>query len=308
LKPFVKINNSIVKFVFKRQDISKICYADIFQTIHKRGSVEYLDIYGDVSDDSFEELQALFDTLLGVAFRNTPTATLCVLLNLVCGYASMNFSLLTVEGVNMTVGAECYLTNILNGIDIEKLSITKSTFSRNGFLKLLSSVSGSYVRKLSFRECKLSTGDIISCLFMPTVHPNRIKDLSLAGVSIPECASSVLYSCVSSSSLERISLEGCKLGENCLRSLGDSLLHSDLYTLDIRCNNLGENSHNIFINIGVKLTLKNLYINNCVICVKSKVDFRTMLKKYHEKDKSIKVETKNISYLNGVLENPGEPS
>ena len=307
LKPFVETNSSIVKFVFKREDVSKICYADIFQTIHRRGSVEYIDISGDLSDESIEEFLPLFETLLGVAFRNTPAVTLCLLLNLVSGYASIDFSSIMIEGANLSIGAESHVVNVLNATDVEKLSITRSSFSRNGFVKLLSSVSGSYVRKLSFRRCKLSTADVIACLFMPTIQPNRIKELSLAGVSIPECASSVLYACVSNPSLERLSLEGCNLGKNCLSSLADSLLHSDLHILDVRSNNLGEISHNIFINIGVRLTIRNLHMDNCVICVRSKVDLKSMLKMYHEKKKSIKVEMENITYLDGVLENTRKP-
>jgi len=298
VKPLLGINDSIVKFIFPRKDLSKICYYDIFEFISKRNSVKFIDITGDLSDESFEQFYPLFETLHGVAFRNTPTYTLDTLLSIVCGEASGEFKSLLLEGSNLSDSSITLILNILSVTDVVKLNIIRSSFPRNGFVKLLSAIGESSITRISFRKCKLSPEDIVSCLFLPSVRVGT-KELSLAGIHIPECASSVMYSCVSKQfdfSLNRLSLENCNLGKNCLYSLAEGLLTSHIQYLDISFNDLGEISHKIFENIGVECSLKYLCIDNCVLCPYSRKELNNTINTYRLMNMSLSVDMKNVRF------------
>ena len=296
-RSFLDLNFSIDRFVFYRTDSAKICYSDVFRYISLRNSVQYIDISGDMSDDSFGNFGLLFGTLKGVALRNMPESTLDTLLDIISGIDSECFRSLLIQGANFSMSMEILLSSIMNTFTMENLSIFESTFSRNGFIDMLSRSSLCYPTKLSLKKCSLFSGDVISCLFATTIFSSKIKELFISGNHIPESAGSVLYSCVSGNQLhklKKLSIANCNLGQDCLIALSDGLITSRLTSLNIGSNNLGEASHNIFTNIGGHLKIKSLYIDNCELCAESSVDLEILFQTYKSSNRTILVSMKNL--------------
>lgn len=277
VKDMLKTNSSINRFVFFSPHSDTNCYASVFDFLDKREKkTEYLDISGNLSLATRQAFHLLAWNLTGIMLRKLSCQSMADLLETIISRPNdARLTCLQFDNVHLDLSVENPMLEIVDTLEISKMMFNNVTLTDRGFSRLFSVLSNSSIQKLHFRKCKLSVCEAVQCLFLPTIPDFGLRELALSGVHIPEEAASALASCVESSNfLMKLSLDGSELGPACVRMLIKGLKNSSLSTLDLKGNDLGEEAHNLFLNVGINGTLRNLYIDSCSFCQRAVKEYR----------------------------------
>lgn len=279
VRDMLMTNTSIDRFIlFSPRDSMKVnCYASIFECLSKRVvNTEYLDLQGILSTQTLIAFPLVAFHLTSLMMRRLSFGVISVLLATILSRPNdAKLEILQLDSVSLDEAAENYMLDILDTLPIKKLLISATTLPVRGFTRVISVVGNSGMDKLHFRECKLGICEIVQCLFLPTVSDSSLKELVLERVHIPESAASALACCVESSNfLTTFSLQGCRLGPKCVQMVVEGLKKSSLSSLNLGSNDLGEESHNLFINVGKCGTMRNLILDSAGICSHAVREYR----------------------------------
>lgn len=278
------------------------CYGDVFVDLSKRWKkTRYLDLQGKLSMRTLLAFPLVASDLICLTLRRIEYSAVSSLLStiLIRPQDAMLESL-QVDAVTLDRHAENYLLDTLDTLPISSLLFSNTTLTRRGFSRTLSVIGNSRVKKLQFRECRLNICEVVQAVFLPTIPDSALEELVFHGVDIAEEAASALASCVESSNfLNKLSVEGCDLGPVCVKMLVEGLKSSSLSTLNLVGNDLGEEAHNLFFNVGVCGTMRNLFIDSCRICSHSIQDFRRARSLYREGNLELHVSAKGCKLALG---------
>lgn len=282
VRPMLATNSSIRRFLFYRPTSAlaleeEMCYAEVFRFLSERSCVtEYLDLSGKLSAATLDSFHLLAWGLTGIMLRRLKIEVIVSFLDTIMSRPNeANLNCMQFDDVAMDYGAENIMLEILDTLPIEQLLLRKTTLPERGFSRVFSTVGNSNLEMLHIRRCKLSTVEIVQCLFLPTVSDSSLTQLVLSGVFIPEEAAGALASCVEESAfLKTLALDGCRLGPQCVKMVVEGLKNSALTTLNLGNNHLGEEAHRLFRNIGKRRTMTNMVLDLCSMCKKSVKDYQ----------------------------------
>lgn len=279
VRDMLKTNTSINRFIFfsPRDSMRVNCYESIFEFLSERNvNTEYLDLQGKLSTQTLTAFPLVAFHLTCLMMRRLTAGVISVLLGIILGRPNdAKLEVLQFDSVVLDEQAENHMLDTLDTFLIKKVLLSDTTLTAGGFTRVISVLANSEMDKVHFRQCKLGLCEIVQCLFLPTVSDSSIQELVLERVHIPESAANALASCVESSNfLKTLSLEGCRLGPRCVRMVVRGLKKSSLSTLNLGNNYLGEEAHNLFINVGKRGTMRNLILDSASICSHSVREYR----------------------------------
>lgn len=306
VRDMLMTNTSIDRFIFfsPRNSIKVNCYASIFQCLSKRvKKTEYLDLQGILSTQTLMAFPLVAFHLTSLMMRRLTSGLVSVLLATILSRPNdAKLEVLQFDSVSLGEESENQMLDILDTFSIKKLLFSDTTLTARGFTRVISVIGNSDMDKVHFRQCKLGICEIVQCLFLPTVSDSCMKELVLELVHIPESAASALASCVESSNfLNTLSLEGCRLGPACVKMVIKGLKKSSLSTLNLGNNYLGEESHNLFINVGNCGTMRNLILDSASLCSHSSREYRWARSVYKNNDTELHVSVRNCKLKLGFM-------
>lgn len=304
VKDMLKTNSSINRFVFFNPHSDTFCYASVFDFLGQReNKTEYLDISGNISLAARQAFNLLAWNLTGIMLRDLSCSVMSSMLGTIISSPNdASLTCLQFDHVHLDLSVENPMLEIVDTLEISKMLFNTVTFEDRGFSRLISVLSNSCIRKLHFRKCELSLCETVQCLFLPTIPGIRLCELFLSGVHIREEAASALASCVESGNfLTKLSLDGTKLGPICVKMLITGLKNSSLSTLNLKGNDLGEEAHNLFLNVGMNGTLRHLYLDSCSFCQRAVKEYRWAKDVYKKKLRELYVSVAGVKLTSRCL-------
>jgi len=306
VRDMLMTNTSIDRFIFFSCSTSmKVnCYASVFESLSKRvKKTKYLDLQGILSTHTLVAFPLVAFHLTSLTMRRLTFGVVSVLLATILSRPNdAKLEVLQFDSVSLDEEAENQMLDIVDTFSIKKLLLSDTTLTTRGFTKVISVVGNSDMEKLYFRQCKLGICEIVQSLFLPTLSDSCLKELVLECIHIPESAASALASCVESSNfLTAFSVQGCRLGPACVRAVIEGLKKSSLSSLNLGNNYLGEESHNLFINIGKCGTMRNLILDSAVICSHSVKEYRWARSVYRNNDTELHVSVRKCKLKLGFM-------
>ena len=304
VKNMLKTNRSINRFVFFSPHVDTNCYAGVFGFLDKREKkTEYLDLSGDLSLATRQAFHLVAWNLTGLMLRKLSCAAMSDMLETIISRPNdARLTCLQFDNVQLDLSVENPMLEVVDTLDISKMGFNCVTVPDRGFSRLFSVLSNSAIQSLHFRKCTFSLCETVQCLFLPAIPDLGLRELMLVGIHIPEEAASALAFCVESTNfLTKLSLDGSSLGPVCVRMLVKGLKHSSLSTLDLKGNNLGEEAHNLFLNVGTCGTLRNLYVDSCSFCQRAVKEYRWAKDVYKTNKTELYVSVSGVQLTGGCL-------
>lgn len=306
VRDMLMTNTSIDRFIlFSPRNSMKVnCYESIFLSLSERAvETKYLDLQGILSTRTLIAFPRVAFHLTSLMMRRLTSGVISVLLATILSRPNdANLHGLYFDSVSLDEEAENHMLDILDTLPIKKLLLSDTTLTARGFTRVVSVLGNSDMDKVHFRQCKLGICEIVQCLFLPTVSGSSLQELVLERIHIPDSAAGALASCVESSHfLNTLSLEGCRLGARCVEMVVEGLKKSSLSSLNLGDNYLGEETHNLFINIGKRGTMRNLILDFATICSHSVKEFRWARSLYKNNDTELHVSVRKCKLNLGFM-------
>ena len=306
VRDMLMTNSSIERIILYSSSMAtKInCYADVFDSLSNRKTkTRYLDIQGKLSTRTVLAFPLVAFDLTSLTLRRLSKGVISALLSTILSRPNdAKLEIVQLDGVSLDSNAEHYLLDIMDTLPIKGLLFSETSLPSRGFTRAMSVMGNSDLDRVHFRKCNLDICEIVQCLFLPTVSDSSLKELILEGVHIPESASGALASCVESSNfLTTLSLEGCRLGPKCMKMVVQGLRASSLSTLNLVDNEIGEEAHKLFRNVGNCGTMRNLFLDACGLCSHSVQDYRRAKSVYKNNNTELHVSVKGCKLDLGPL-------
>ena len=306
VRDMLMTNTSIDRFILfsPRNSIKVNCYESIFLSLSERAvKTKYLDLQGILSTRTLIAFPLVAFHLTSLMMRRLTFGVISVLLATILSRPNdAKLEVLQFDSVCLGEETENHMLDILDTFPIKKLLFSDTTLTARGFTRVISVLGNSVMDKVHFRQCKLSICEIVQCLFLPTVSDSSLQELVLERIHIPDCAAGALASCVESSNfLNTLSLEGCRLGARSVKMVVEGLKKSSLSTLNLGNNYIGEESHNLFINVGKCGTMRNLILDSGSICSHSAREYRWAKSVYKNNKAVLHVSMRKCTFKLGFM-------